>query len=225
MTESAINDDTKRTSTSPDRDLVHLHGKERWSWSLGIVLVVLGIMALSLIAIRSLDSIPWLAWLLVLAGIAEAVHAFHLRKSSAFFFHVVPGIAGLPLGLLVATHSGLDLFSWMLVFAYVFTIIGLFRLLSAIRLRFPSWRWAVFDAIVTLVIGCVFWSTSPGLAQWFFDLAVGISLILRGWSSAMFGLTLGRRRDDAAQNQVPGPKSTEPGRSAHSYRFQVNHFR
>lgn len=225
MTESAINDRAKRTSTSPDRDLVHLHGTERWSSSLGIVLVVFGIMALSLIAIRSLDSIPWLAWLLVLAGIAEAVHAFHLRRSSAFFFHVVPGIAGLPLGLLVATHSGHDLFAWMLVFACVFTIVGLFRLLSAIRLRFPTWPWAVFDAIVTLVIGCVFWTTSPRLGPWFFDLAVGISLILRGWSSAMFGLGLVRRRNDAAQNQVPGSETTKPGRSAHSYSLQVNHFR
>jgi uncharacterized membrane protein HdeD (DUF308 family) len=170
------------------------------------------------------DSVPWLAWLLVLAGITEAVHAFHVRKSSAFFLHIVPAVAGLPLGLLVATHSGVDLTAWMLVFACVFTILGLFRLLCAIRLRFLSWRWAVFDAVVTLVIGCVFWTTSPRLGQWFFDLGVGISLILRGWSSVKLGFALKKRRD-AAQKQVPPAESTDPSASAQNYRFQVNHFR
>ena len=224
MNESAMNHGTKRTSTSPLPELLHLQGSGRWSSSLGVVLVVLGILSLGLIGIRNWDSIPLLAWLLVLAGIAEAVHAFQVRRSSAFFVHVVPGIAGLPLGLLVATHSGVDLTAWMLVFASVFTIIGLFRLLCAIRLRFLSWRWAVFDGVVTLVIGCVFWTTSPRLGQWFFELAVGTSLILRGWSSLKFGFAL-KKRPDAAEKQGPLADSTEPSASAKNYRFQVNHFR
>ncbi len=224
MNESAMNHGTKRTSTSPLPELVHLQGSGRWSSSLGIVLVVFGILSLSLIGIRNWDAIPLLAWLLLLAGIAEAVHAFHVRKSSAFFLHVVPGVAGLPLGLLVATHSGVDLTAWMLVFACVFTIIGLFRLLCSIRLRFLSWRWALFDAVVTLVIGCVFWTTSPRLGQWFFELAVGISLILRGWSSVTFGFAL-KKRPDAAEEKGPLAENTELSASAQNYRFQVNHFR
>ena len=224
MNESESNYGAKRTSTSLGPELSHLRGTGRWSSSLGAVLVVFGILSLGLIGIRNWDSIPLLAWLLVLAGIAEAVHAFHVRKSSAFFLHVVPGVAGLPLGLLVATHSGVDLTAWMLVFACVFTIIGLFRLLCAIRLRFLSWRWAVVDGVVTLVIGCAFWTTSPRLGQWFFEFAVGTSLILRGWSLVTFGLAL-KKRPIAAEMQGPPADSKEPSASAQNYRFQVNHFR
>jgi hypothetical protein len=82
----------------------------------------------------------------------------------------------------------------------------------------------VLDAVVTVVLGCVFWTTSPRLGQWFFDLAVGISLIMRGAASAMFGLAL-IRPDGAAQKQVPATESTQPNTSAQNYRFRVNHFR
>lgn len=161
----------------------------KWSWcaKLGVVLIVFGILALSLLAFSNMDPVPWLSWLIVLSGMAESIHAFHLRKSGAFFFHLVPGIAGVPLGLLVASHPDVDLVTWMLVFACFFTVIGLFRLLSAARLRFPAWPWAVFDSIAMLGLGCAFWTTSPRLGLWFFDVAVGASLILRGWSSVMFG--------------------------------------
>jgi uncharacterized membrane protein HdeD (DUF308 family) len=79
-------------------------------------MVVLGILSLGLIGVRNWDSIPSLAWLLVLAGIAEAVHAFHVRKSSAFFLHVVPGIAGLPLG---SVRWRCDPGDWLRVLDYI----------------------------------------------------------------------------------------------------------
>ena len=175
-------------------DIAHLRGTWTWCVKLGVVLITLGILAISMTAVSDVNSVLWLCWLIVVSGMAEAVHAFHLRKSGGFFFHLVPGIAGVPLGLLVATHPAVELATWMLVFACFFTIVGLFRLLSALRLGFPAWRWAVFDSGVMLVFGSVFWTTSTRLGPQFFDIAVGVSLILRGWSSVMFGFGLRRWR-------------------------------
>lgn len=171
-------------------DLSHLRSKWTWCAKLGVVLIILGFLAISMIAVSDVDSVLWLSWLIVVSGMAEAVHAFHLRKSGGFFFHLVPGIAGVPLGLLVATHPAVDIVTWMLVFACFFTIVGLFRMLSALRLRFPAWHWAVFDSAVMLVFGSVFWTASTRFGLQFFDIAVGVSLILRGWSSIMFGFGL-----------------------------------
>jgi uncharacterized membrane protein HdeD (DUF308 family) len=165
-----------------------------WCAKLGVVLVVIGLFAISLIAIPDIDSVPWLSWLIVLGGTVEAVHGFHLRKSALFFFHLLPAVAGIPLGLLVATHPNAGIVDWMLVFACFFTITGLFRLVSSVRLKFPAWSWAVFDSIVMLMLGCVFWTTSSRLGMRFFDFAVGLSLSLRGLSSIMFGIGVRRRR-------------------------------
>src|SRR5438105_9351208 len=126
-----------------------------WNWctKLGVVLIVLGILAISMSAASVTNSVLWLSWLIVVAGLAETAHAFHLRKSAEFFFHLVSGIASVPLGLLVATHPAVGLVPWMLVFACVFTIVGLFRLVSAVHLKPSAWRWAVLDLVVMLVLG------------------------------------------------------------------------
>ena len=204
-------------------DLAHDESTGSWCTKLGFVLVVIGLFAISLIAIPDIDSVPLLSWLIVLGGIAEAVHGFHLRKSGAFLFHLLPAVAGIPLGLLVATHPDAGIAEWMLVFACFFTIMGLFRLLSSLRLKFPAWSWAVFDSIVMLMLGCVFWTTSPRLGLRFFDFAVGLSLSLRGLSSIMYGIGVHRRRgpnrEHLPHSHAAPIHSRAPGES---YRAQVN---
>jgi uncharacterized membrane protein HdeD (DUF308 family) len=203
-------------------DLAHLRGKWTWCAKLGVVLIILGILAISMIAVSEVDSVLWLSWLIVVSGMAEAVHAFHLRKSGGFFFHLVPGIAGVPLGLLVATHPAVDIVTWMLVFACFFTIVGLFRMLSAFRLRFPAWRWAVFDSAVMLVFGSVFWTTSTRLGLQFFDIAVGVSLILRGWSSVMLGFGLRSWRTPIGTHFPPSHAGQKHGQtSAQAHRVEA----
>ena len=204
-------------------DLAHDESTGSWCAKLGFVLVVIGLFAISLIAIPNIDSVPFLSWLIVLGGVAEAAHAFHLRKSGAFFFHLLPAVAGIPLGLLVATHPDAGIAEWMLVFACFFTITGLFRLLSSLRLKFPAWSSAVFDSIVILILGCVFWTTSPRLGLRFFDFAVGLSLSLRGLSSIMFGIGVRQRRgpnrEHLPDSHTAPIHSRAPGES---YRAQVN---
>jgi uncharacterized membrane protein HdeD (DUF308 family) len=205
--------------------LVFVHDESTGSWcaKLGIVLVVIGLFAISLMAIPDIDSVPLLSWLIVLGGIAEAVHGFHLRKSGAFFFHLLPAVAGIPLGLLVATHPDAGIVDWMLVFACFFTVTGLFRLISSVRLKFSAWSWAVFDSIVMLVLGCVFWTTSSRLGLRFFDFAVGLSLSLRGLSSIMFGIGVHSRRAPNREHlpaSHAAPIHSRPQRE--SYRAQVN---
>jgi len=79
---------------------------------------------------------------------------------------------------------------WTLLFASFLTIMGLFRLIAAISLKFPHWGWAVFDGIVTLGLGILLWADWPWSGLWFLGLSVGISLVLRGWSYVMFAISI-----------------------------------
>ena len=166
--------------------------RDRWGWllALGILMAVLGTVALFIMPAATIGTVMVLGWLLVVSGIFEGVHAFRVRSWGGLFLHLIAGILGVLVGLLVVTHPALGALGWTLLFASFFTVIGLFRTIAAIRLKFPNWGWATFDGIVTLGLGILLWASWPVSALWFLGLAVGISLILRGWTYIMFAIAI-----------------------------------
>lgn len=166
--------------------------RHRWGWLLvlGISMVILGTIALFITPAATLGTVLVLGWLLAVSGIVEAVHSFSVRRWSGIFLHLIGGILGVLVGLLVVTHPVAGALAWTLLFATFFTVIGLFRLIAAIRLKFPNWGWAAFDGAVTLLLGLLLWIDWPGSGIWFLGFAVGISLLLRGWSYVMFAIAI-----------------------------------
>jgi uncharacterized membrane protein HdeD (DUF308 family) len=166
--------------------------RPKWGWlfALGITMVVLGTIALFIMPAATIGTVLVLGWLLIFSGIIEMVHAFRVRRWGGLFLHLIGGVLGVLVGLLVVTHPLVGAMAWTLLFASFFTVVGLFRLITAIRLKFPNWGWAVFDGAITLVLGIMLWASWPVSAVWFLGLAVGVSLILRGWSYVMFSLAI-----------------------------------
>jgi uncharacterized membrane protein HdeD (DUF308 family) len=166
--------------------------RHKWGWflALGIAQIVLGVIALGMIPIATLATVMVLGWLMVLSGIVEAVHGFQVRGWSGMFLHLAGGVLGVLIGLLIVTHPVAGALAWTLLFASFFTVIGLFRLIGAIRLKFPNWRWAAFDGAITLLLGIMLWGGWPSSGFWFLGMAIGISLVLRGWSYVMLALTV-----------------------------------
>lgn len=162
--------------------------REVWSMRLGVALILLGTVALGTLRVAdSTGASPMLfGWLLAMSGLIEAVHAFHKRSWGGFLLHLMPCVAGVAIGLLVATHPSAGETAWMLLFASYFTVVGLFRTISAFWFKFPAWIWAAFEGIVSLLLAAVFWTNSPRLGPWVFGFSVGTSMILRGCSSIMF---------------------------------------
>ena len=166
--------------------------RHRWGWMLvlGILMVVLGIVALYMAPAATFGTVILLGWLLIVSGVIEAIHAFRVRRWGGFFLHLIGGVLGVLIGLLVVTHPIAGALAWTLLFASFFTVIGLFRLITAISLRFPNWGWAVFDGIVTLGLGVILWAEWPWSGLWYLGIAVGVALILRGWSYVMLAIAI-----------------------------------
>jgi uncharacterized membrane protein HdeD (DUF308 family) len=164
----------------------------RWGWllALGILMILLGTFALVVTPAATLGTVIVLGWLLVVSGIMEAIQAFRERKSGSLFLHLIGGILGLLVGLLVVTHPVAGAIAWTLLFASFLTVIGVFRLVTAIRLRFPKWGWAALDGAITLGLGMLLWFEWPWSGLWFLGVAVGVSLVFRGWSYVMFALAV-----------------------------------
>jgi uncharacterized membrane protein HdeD (DUF308 family) len=166
--------------------------RREWGWllALGIVLVLLGTVALVLEPIATVAAVMVLGWLMVISGVVEAVQAFRVRGWGGVFLHLAGGILGVLVGLLVVTHPLAGALALTLLFSALFTVMGLFRTVAAIRLKYPNWGWAVFDGLVTLALGILLWAQWPTSAFWFLGFAVGVSLILRGWSNIMFAIAV-----------------------------------
>lgn len=177
-------------SAAPLTSLEHLHKSWGWFLALGIILAVLGIIALVYTPAATIASVLVLGWLMFFSGIVEAVHAFQARRWSGVLLHVAGGALGILIGLLVVTHPVAGALAWTLLFAAFFTIIGFFRVIAAVWLRYRSWGWALLDGVVSLVLGLLLWAGMPWSGLWFLGFALGIALTLRGWSTIMFSFAV-----------------------------------
>jgi len=166
--------------------------RPKWGWLLfiGILMATLGTIALLFVPAATIATALVVGWLLVFSGVVEMAHAFQVRRWGGFFLHLIGGLLGLLIGLLVVTHPVAGALAWTLLFASFLTVIGLFRLIAGFSLKFPRWGWAVFDGVISLGLGILVWADWPWSGFWFLGLSVGISLILRGWSYVMFAIAI-----------------------------------
>lgn len=171
----------------------HLPRSRKWTAQLGVALILLGILALVTIASHVIRQEMLFGWLIVVSGIVESVHGFYLRKTQGFFLHLIPGIAAVPVALSLVTGVGgqpeFYPLAWILMSASYLMVLGLFRTIAAVRIRFTAWRWALLDGSATFLLGIVLWVAGPRLLRpWPLGIALGISLLLRGFSLIMFAM-------------------------------------
>jgi uncharacterized membrane protein HdeD (DUF308 family) len=166
--------------------------RHRWGWllTLGVVLVVMGTIAMIIIPAATIASSLILSWILIVSGIAETIYAFRIHKWGGLFLHLIGGLLGLFTGLLTLTHPLAGALVWTLLFASFLTVIGIFRLIAAVTLKFPNWGWSVLDSVITIALGTLLWAEWPWSGLWFLGVALGISLVLRGWSYIMFAVAI-----------------------------------
>jgi uncharacterized membrane protein HdeD (DUF308 family) len=144
-----------------------------------------------MVPVATVAAVLVLGWLMVLSGVIEVVQAVRVRRwSGGVFLHLIGGVLGILVGLLVVTHPVAGALVWTLLFASFFMVIGILRAIAAIRLKFLNWGWALFDGIVSVALGILLWAEWPWSGLWFLGLTVGISLLLRGWAYVMFALAV-----------------------------------
>lgn len=166
--------------------------RHSWGWflALGIITVILGVIALVVIPIATMAGVLFLGWILVLAGVIEAIQAFRVRGWRGVSLHMIAGIMGILIGLIVVSHPVAGALAWTLLFASFFTVIGAFRVITALRLKFRHSGWTVLDGLISLALGVLLALEWPWSGFWFIGLALGITMLLRGWSYVMLSLAV-----------------------------------
>jgi uncharacterized membrane protein HdeD (DUF308 family) len=151
-----------------------------------------GTLALAFPFVASLVAISALSIILMVAGVATLVGSFWTGKWSGFLVHALVGILYLAAGFVVSERP---LLSILLVTVYVavsFMVMGIFRIMAAMVLRFPQWGWMVLNGCVTFLVGLVIYRHLPLDAVWVIGLLVGLEMIFSGWTWIMLSMEIKR---------------------------------
>lgn len=171
-------------------ELQAIRGKWIWLVVLGIALIVLGIILLGSPVIATLATVSVLGAMILIGGGIEVVGAFWCREWSGFFFALLSGILGVVVGLMLLGNpiqGGMTLTVLLASFLFVG---GIFKVVASLAHRFGGWGWLLLSGAIDIAIGVMIWRELPGSGLTIIGLLVGISIIFRGVSWLMLGLTL-----------------------------------
>jgi len=178
-------------------DIQELSKNWKWLLGLGMASIIIGIFALGASVLMTLASVILFGWILLLMGGIEIGNSFHQKHWGGFFIHLVNGILSIVVGFLIVANPGASALVLTLLLAMFFLVGGIFRILTALLMRYPSWGWRLLNGVVTLVLGILIWNQWPSSGLWVIGLFVGIDLIFTGWASVMLALA-GRRLESSA---------------------------
>jgi uncharacterized membrane protein HdeD (DUF308 family) len=170
------------------------HVRTHWWWFLvlGLLLVLCGTLALTFPIITSVFAISFLSIMLLVAGVATLVGAFWTGKWSGFLIHLLTGILYLAAGFVVSEDPRLSLTMVAIYVAITFMVMGMFRVLAAMMVRFPQWGWALLSGCVTFLTGLIIYRHSLLDAPWIIGLLVGLEMLFSGWAWVMLALEIRR---------------------------------
>ncbi len=157
---------------------------------LGIVLVVLGTFCVVDPLVPSLASVVILGFLMLAAGITQIVSAIWAGKWSGMLIHILIGVLYAVVGYMIIDAPVVNMVLITKFIAIFLIISGVFRIISALAVRFPDWGWALLNGGVTLLLGIIINRQLPQAALWVIGLFIGIEMIFNGWAWVMlaFGL-------------------------------------
>jgi uncharacterized membrane protein HdeD (DUF308 family) len=163
----------------------------RWGWmlALGILLIILGLIALGDTIAVTFVSVFLLGWLLIASAIVHAVHLIRHTEVRSFW-SIINVILDLVIGFLLIANPGLGALSLTLVLAAFFFVTGVMRLINAISSNIPHKFWPILNGVVSILLGVLLWIHWPISGLWFIGLAIGIELLLRGWTLVMLAFAV-----------------------------------
>ncbi|MGO9115361.1 MAG: HdeD family acid-resistance protein [Thermoguttaceae bacterium] len=170
------------------------HVRSHWWWFLllGILLLVCGTLALAYPLRGSLYTMAVLSIVLLVAGVAMLVGAFWAGRWSGFLVNILVGLLYVAAGFVISEKPLGSILVITIFVAVSFMVMGMFRILAAMVLRFPQWGWMVLNGCMTFLVGLIIYRHLPLDALWVIGLLVGVEMILSGWTWIMLAMEIKR---------------------------------
>jgi uncharacterized membrane protein HdeD (DUF308 family) len=168
------------------------HVRSHWHWFLflGIIMLVGGVLSLASPFVASVVAIDILAVVLQIAGIVTIVSSFFTGKWGAFLVHMLVGMLYLMAGLIIPARPLVSILVATIFISASFMLMGLFRILAAMTIRFPQWGWMLLNGAITFILGLAIYRHLPQCAVWVIGLLIGVELLFSGWTWIMLALEI-----------------------------------
>jgi len=157
-----------------------------WSMALGVLMILAGVFAIFAPVIPGVVIVYIIAWTAIFNGGAQIVYGFRAASGGRRLLEVLLGVLYVVAGLFILTHPLGGLLALTLLIASFLLVYGVIAVVLAFQIRpISGWGWILFDAIVTILLGCLIWAHWPINSEWLVGTLVGISFIASGVSRLM----------------------------------------
>ena len=157
-----------------------------WSIVLGILMILAGIIAICAPLIPGVVVVYIVAWTAIFNGGAQIVYGIRAASGGRLVLEVLLGLLYIVAGAYILMHPLGGLLALTLLIASFLLVYGIIAVVLAFQMRpIPGWGWVLFDAIVTILLGCLIWGHWPVNSEWVVGTLVGISFIASGLSRLM----------------------------------------
>ena len=173
-------------------ELAHLRSHWIWLACLGALLALGGATAIVYPVVTSLAAVSVLGFILILGGAATIVGSFWAGKWSGFLVQLLVGIFYVVGGIAVTEQPLVTTMLMTFFIAMSFIVLGIFRAVGALIIRFPLWGWALLNGVITFLCGITIYRHLPLDALWVVGLLVGLEMVFNGWTWVMLALQIRR---------------------------------
>jgi uncharacterized membrane protein HdeD (DUF308 family) len=174
-------------------ELEHMRSHWLWVLLLGVLLTVFGTAAIVVpsVTVGTTFAVTiFLGVLLMVGGVASIVSAFWIGKWSGFLIQLLVGLLYLAGGFMMTENPLVSAVTVTVFIAVSFIVLGIFRSVGALSLRYPQWGWSLLNGVVTLLAGIIIYRQLPSDAFWVIGLLVGLEMLFNGWTWIMLAIVL-----------------------------------
>ncbi len=179
-----------------------------WLMLLGVSLVVLGTIAIGGAFFVSVVTVIFFGVLLMIGGVGQIISAFWAGRWSGFMLQLLLGIFYVVVAMLILDQPLVSTVALTMLIAAFLIVAGIFRIVSAMVLRFPSWGWQLLSGVVALMLGLLInrlVAENDPRALLLIGIFVGIEMLFNGWTWIMLSLEVRRLPAEAEAHAAAGP--------------------
>ena len=156
--------------------------RTNWGWSLaaGILVTIIGAVAMIHSVTATFVSLATLAWLMIFAGIALAVHGIRTHKWSGFLLDLFGGAMIITAAIVLLRNPVAGVLAVTMMLAVYFIVSGIGETIGGFAGRYRSTGWALFDGVISIILGGILLASWPVSGLWFLGFAVGLKLFFLG---------------------------------------------
>ncbi|MGY8859731.1 MAG: HdeD family acid-resistance protein [Pseudomonadales bacterium] len=165
--------------------------KKHWAWmlSLGIVMVILGVIGLGMTVLFNEIVVMYFGFLLLFGSGVQLMQAFRAEAWKGRVWHVLIALVYIVGGIIAITEPVIAGMTLALLIAWTLIVIGVLRLFMALQMRGANgWLWTLLGGVLSVVLGVMIINEWPQSGLWVIGLFVAIEILFAGWSQIMIAL-------------------------------------